>query len=150
MHILGKMQEAMGEAKAEVSQFAPRLYTMKINPEKIRDVIGKGGATIRALTEETGTTIDIGEDGTLTPRWTKTQNHASHMILLAESGVVITGDHSRDRMIDQVVAIDISTGDELVRADTESPLQAVVFPALGYDGTVYWCSMSTVSRVRFI
>ena len=55
MHILGKMQEAMGEAKTEVSQFAPRLYTMKINPEKIRDVIGKGGATIRALTEETGT-----------------------------------------------------------------------------------------------
>ena len=55
LHILGKMQEAMGEAKTEVSQFAPRLYTMKINPEKIRDVIGKGGATIRALTEETGT-----------------------------------------------------------------------------------------------
>lgn len=66
LHILGKMTEAMGGAKTEVSQFAPRLYTMKINPEKIRDVIGKGGATIRALTEETGTTIDIGEDGTIT------------------------------------------------------------------------------------
>ncbi|HSW03271.1 polyribonucleotide nucleotidyltransferase [Aquabacterium sp.] len=66
MHILGKMQEAVGESKAEVSQFAPRLYTMKINPEKIRDVIGKGGSTIRALTEETGCTIDIGEDGTIT------------------------------------------------------------------------------------
>ena len=66
MHILGKMQEAMGGAKTEVSQFAPRLYTMKINPEKIRDVIGKGGAAIRALTEETGCTIDIGEDGTIT------------------------------------------------------------------------------------
>ena len=66
MHILGKMVESMGVAKAEVSQFAPRLYTMKINPEKIRDVIGKGGATIRALTEETGCTIDIGEDGTIT------------------------------------------------------------------------------------
>ncbi|MEN9887320.1 MAG: Polyribonucleotide nucleotidyltransferase, partial [Pseudomonadota bacterium] len=66
LHILGKMQEAMGEAKAEISDFAPRLYTMKINPEKIRDVIGKGGATIRALTEETGTQIDIGEDGTIT------------------------------------------------------------------------------------
>ena len=66
LHILGKMQEAMGEAKAEVSQFAPRLYTMKINPEKIRDVIGKGGAVIRALTEETGCVIDIGEDGTIT------------------------------------------------------------------------------------
>ncbi|NCT98801.1 MAG: polyribonucleotide nucleotidyltransferase [Comamonadaceae bacterium] len=66
MHILGKMQAAMGEAKTEISDFAPRLYTMKINPEKIRDVIGKGGATIRALTEETGTQIDIGEDGTIT------------------------------------------------------------------------------------
>ncbi|MFG5776768.1 polyribonucleotide nucleotidyltransferase [Comamonas sp. J-3] len=66
MHILGKMQEAMGEAKAEISSFAPKLYTMKINPEKIRDVIGKGGATIRALTEETGTQINIEEDGTIT------------------------------------------------------------------------------------
>ncbi len=66
LHILGKMQEAMGEAKTEISDFAPRLYTMKINPEKIRDVIGKGGATIRALTEETGTQIDIAEDGTIT------------------------------------------------------------------------------------
>ena len=66
LHILGKMVEAVGGAKAEVSQFAPRLYTMKINQEKIRDVIGKGGATIRALTEETGCTIDIGEDGTIT------------------------------------------------------------------------------------
>jgi polyribonucleotide nucleotidyltransferase len=60
------MQEAVGTARAEVSQFAPRLYTMKINPEKIRDVIGKGGSTIRALTEETGCTIDIAEDGTIT------------------------------------------------------------------------------------
>ena len=66
MHILGKMQEAMGEAKTEVSNFAPKMYTMKINPEKIRDVIGKGGATIRALTEETGTQINIEEDGTIT------------------------------------------------------------------------------------
>jgi polyribonucleotide nucleotidyltransferase len=66
MHILGKMQEAMGAAKTEVSDFAPKMYTMKINPEKIRDVIGKGGATIRALTEETGTQINIEEDGTIT------------------------------------------------------------------------------------
>jgi len=66
LHILAKMVEAVGGAKTEVSQFAPRLYVMKINPEKIRDVIGKGGATIRALTEETGTQIDIAEDGTIT------------------------------------------------------------------------------------
>ncbi len=66
MHILGKMQEAMSEAKTDVSNFAPRLFTMKINPEKIHNVIGKGGAVIRALTEETGTQINIDEDGTIT------------------------------------------------------------------------------------
>ena len=66
MHILGKMQEAMSEAKTEVSNFAPRLFTMKINPDKIRDVIGKGGSVIRALTEETGCQINIDEDGTIT------------------------------------------------------------------------------------
>jgi polyribonucleotide nucleotidyltransferase len=66
LHILAKMQDAIGGAREEISAYAPRLYTMKINPEKIRDVIGKGGATIRALTEETGTTIDIAEDGTIT------------------------------------------------------------------------------------
>ena len=66
MHILGKMQEAMSEAKTEVSNFAPRLFTMKINPDKIRDVIGKGGSVIRALTEETSCQINIDEDGTIT------------------------------------------------------------------------------------
>jgi polyribonucleotide nucleotidyltransferase len=66
LHILGKMVESVAGASAEVSEFAPRLYVMKINPEKIRDVIGKGGATIRALTEETGTQINIEEDGTIT------------------------------------------------------------------------------------
>ncbi len=66
MHILEKMQSAMGEAKTDVSSFAPKLFTMKINPEKIRDVIGKGGAVIRALTEETGCQINIDEDGTIT------------------------------------------------------------------------------------
>jgi polyribonucleotide nucleotidyltransferase len=66
LHILGKMTEAVSGANTEVSEFAPRLYTMKINPEKIRDVIGKGGSVIRGLCEETGCQIDIGEDGTIT------------------------------------------------------------------------------------
>ncbi len=64
-HILGLMKQTMEGARTEMSQFAPRIITMKINPEKIRDVIGKGGAVIRALTEETGTTIDIDDDGTV-------------------------------------------------------------------------------------
>jgi polyribonucleotide nucleotidyltransferase len=66
MHILGLMKQAMPEARTEVSDFAPRMIKMKINPEKIRDVIGKGGAVIRALTEETGTTIDIDDEGNIT------------------------------------------------------------------------------------
>jgi polyribonucleotide nucleotidyltransferase len=66
LHILGIMRTAMGQARTELSDFAPRMYTMKINPERIRDVIGKGGATIRAITEETGTTIDIKDDGNIT------------------------------------------------------------------------------------
>jgi polyribonucleotide nucleotidyltransferase len=66
VHILGKMQEAMPSFKTELSDFAPRLITIRINPEKIRDVIGKGGAVIRALTEETGTQIDITDEGIVT------------------------------------------------------------------------------------
>jgi polyribonucleotide nucleotidyltransferase len=66
LHILGLMHEAVPHARSEVSQHAPRMMTFKINPEKIRDVIGKGGAVIRALTEETGTTIDIQDDGSIT------------------------------------------------------------------------------------
>jgi polyribonucleotide nucleotidyltransferase len=66
LHILKLMQEAVPHARAEVSEHAPRMMTFKINPEKIRDVIGKGGSVIRALTEETGTTIDIQDDGSIT------------------------------------------------------------------------------------
>ena len=65
-HILAEMQRAVPSVKTELSDFAPRLITIRINPEKIRDVIGKGGAVIRALTEETGTQIDITDDGVVT------------------------------------------------------------------------------------
>ncbi len=64
-HILGIMKDAMANANVEMSEFAPRIITMKINPDKIRDVIGKGGAVIQALTKETGTSIDITDDGTI-------------------------------------------------------------------------------------
>ena len=66
MHILGIMRETLSSARSELSAYAPRMITLKIKPEKIRDVIGKGGAVIRAITEETGTTIDIKDDGTVT------------------------------------------------------------------------------------
>jgi polyribonucleotide nucleotidyltransferase len=60
------MKGALDTAREDVSTYAPRMITIKINPEKIRDVIGKGGAVIRALTEETKATIDIQDDGTVT------------------------------------------------------------------------------------
>lgn len=65
LHILGEMNKVIDKAREEVAESAPRYHTMKIDPDKIRDVIGKGGATIRALTEETGATIDIDDSGTI-------------------------------------------------------------------------------------
>ncbi|MEJ6079878.1 polyribonucleotide nucleotidyltransferase [Vibrio sp. 1-Bac 57] len=65
LHILTVMDEAISEGRSDISQFAPRIHTLKINTDKIRDVIGKGGAVIRALCEETGTTIEIEDDGTV-------------------------------------------------------------------------------------
>lgn len=65
LHILNVMEQAIQIPRQEISEYAPRIYTITINPDKIRDVIGKGGATIRALTEETGTTIEIADDGTV-------------------------------------------------------------------------------------
>ena len=63
LHVLGEMNKVLAQPREEISEFAPRIITMKISPSKIRDVIGKGGSTIRALSEETGATIDVSDDG---------------------------------------------------------------------------------------
>jgi polyribonucleotide nucleotidyltransferase len=65
IHILNVMDSAISSHRSELSEHAPRIYTLKINPEKIREVIGKGGAVIRQITEESGTTIEIEDDGTV-------------------------------------------------------------------------------------
>lgn len=65
LHILNVMEQAINVPRQSISEFAPRIHTIKINPEKIRDVIGKGGSVIRALTEETGTVIEVEDDGTV-------------------------------------------------------------------------------------
>ena len=65
LHILGEMSKALTTPRAELSEYAPRLLTIKIHPDKIREVIGKGGATIQGITKETGTQIDIQDDGTI-------------------------------------------------------------------------------------
>jgi polyribonucleotide nucleotidyltransferase len=65
LHILGEMAKTLDAPRAEMSEWAPTIITIKIDPEKIRDVIGKGGSTIREITEQTGATIDIDNDGTV-------------------------------------------------------------------------------------
>jgi polyribonucleotide nucleotidyltransferase len=65
IHILGEMAKGLSAPRAEMSEYAPRLLTMKIHPDKIREVIGKGGSVIQAITKETGTQIDIQDDGTI-------------------------------------------------------------------------------------
>ncbi|MFW9319719.1 polyribonucleotide nucleotidyltransferase [Glaesserella parasuis] len=79
MYILGVMEQAIPAPRSEISDFAPRIHTMKIDPKKIKDVIGKGGATIRALTEETGTSIDIDDDGTV--KIAATDNSAAKRVI---------------------------------------------------------------------
>ena len=63
LHILGEMNSVINAHRDEMSEHAPRIIEFKINPDKIRDVIGKGGVTIRSITEETGATVDITDDG---------------------------------------------------------------------------------------
>jgi polyribonucleotide nucleotidyltransferase len=65
LHILGEMNKVISSHRSEMSEHAPRIIEFKINPEKIRDVIGKGGATIRSITEETGATVDVSDNGTI-------------------------------------------------------------------------------------
>src|SRR5699024_3554762 len=65
LHILSVMDEAITSPREDVSEWAPRIFTMQIDSKKIRDVIGKGGATIRSITEESGASIDIDDDGTI-------------------------------------------------------------------------------------
>ncbi|MWQ74197.1 polyribonucleotide nucleotidyltransferase [Glaesserella parasuis] len=79
MYILGVMEQAIPAPRSEISDFAPRIHTMKIDPKKIKDVIGKGGATIRALTEETGTSIDIDDDGIV--KIAATDNNAAKRVM---------------------------------------------------------------------
>lgn len=89
----------------------------------------------------------IGDDGSLAPRWRRDQDHGAHLVLFAETGEVVTGDHDAAAGRDQAVVLDVATGEELARADTGSPLQGVLFPALGFDDDVYLCTFSTVTRL---
>ena len=96
--------------------------------------------------------FDIAADptGPLQPRWTRHQNHGCHPILYPDTGELVTADHDDTRMMDQIVILDIETGEERARADTGSPFQSVVFLAPGFDRDLYYCSMPTVSHIRVV
>lgn len=101
LHILGVMEQAINKPRQEISEFAPRIYTMNVNPDKIRDIIGKGGATIRALTEETGTTIEIADDGTVKiaasdgNKAKDAMNRINNLVADVELGKIYTGKVTR-------------------------------------------------------
>jgi hypothetical protein len=81
--------------------------------------------------------------------WTKHWNHAGHPLLFPESGIVVLGDFDQQRGIDVVLFVDIETGEELARVDTESPLQSVLFGAAGFANDIYMCTFTTVTRISF-
>jgi len=93
--------------------------------------------------------FDIDIDGSTSPRWGVEQNHGSHMILDPTSGLFLSAHHDNERWMEQFVVRELATGCEVVRCDSGSPLQSVVFPAAGEGRTVYACSFSTVSALSW-
>ncbi len=92
--------------------------------------------------------FDIAADGSTTERWRRDQNHACHPLLFPDTGELVTNDHDATRMADEIVVLDIETGDERVRVDAGSPLQSVVFPAAGFGRDFYYCSFAAISQRR--
>ena len=90
--------------------------------------------------------FDYDEDS-VTLRWTHEQNHACHMLLIPETGQIITADYRPELGCEQVVVLDITSGKEVARVSTTSPIQSAVFPAIGPRGDIYWCSMTTITRI---
>ena len=90
------------------------------------------------------------EAGNTTPLWSREQNHACHPLLFAETGELFTNDHDATRFMDQFVILDITTGEEKLRADSGSPAQSVLFPAAGFGRDIYLSSFTTLSRLSLI
>jgi hypothetical protein len=91
--------------------------------------------------------FDISADGGLGLRWERRQEHGGHLVLYPGRGQLVTGDYDRERAADQVVVLDVETGAEVARADTGSPVQSVLFPAVGFGRDLYLCTFTTVSRI---
>ena len=93
--------------------------------------------------------FDIDEVGDTSLRWRTEQDHASHLLFDPDTGLVLTADHDSTRMAEQLVVRDLPTGEEVVRVDSGSPLQSVLFPAAGAERSVYACTFSTVSSLSW-
>jgi hypothetical protein len=92
--------------------------------------------------------FDIEDAGGLTTRWSREQHHACHPILYPDTGELVTNDHDAERMMDQIVVLDLETGEERARVDTGSPLQSVVFLAPGFDRDLYYVAFPVVARIH--
>jgi hypothetical protein len=91
--------------------------------------------------------FSVADDGSTTLRWRRDQDHASHMLLAADSGDLLTADHDAATMRDDIVVLDIETGAERARVPSGSPLQSFLFPARGFGTDVYYCSVTTIARL---
>jgi len=91
--------------------------------------------------------FDIAEDGSTSLRWRRPQNHACHLLLFADTGELVTNDHDAEAMADHLVVLDVESGEERLRVDAGSPLQSVLFPAVGWDRDVYYCSFAAITRL---
>lgn len=92
--------------------------------------------------------FDIAADGTLAERWRRDQDHGCHMILFPDTGELLTADHHAEVMSEDLVVLDVETGEERVRVASGSPVQSVLFPAVGFDRDVYHCSFAGVARLH--
>ena len=92
--------------------------------------------------------FDISNDGSTAIRWRRQQNHACHLLLFADTGELVTTDHDASRMMDQIVVVDIETGEERARIDSGSPVQSVLFPAVGWTRDLYYCSFAAIARLH--
>lgn len=156
MYILGVMEQAIPAPRSEISDFAPRIHTMKIDPKKIKDVIGKGGATIRALTEETGTSIDIDDDGTV--KIAATDNNAAKRVMerieeiVAEVEVNVIYKGKVTRVVDFGAFVSILGGKEgLVHISqiTEARVERVAdYLSVGQDVQVKVVEIERQGRIR--
>ena len=93
--------------------------------------------------------FSIAADGSLTPSWQVEQNHGSHLILDSDTGLFLSHHHDNERWMEQYVVRDIVTGDEVARLDSGSPMQSVLFPAVGAERRLYSCTFTTVSSLSW-